>query len=269
LAKWYVINILKENFVDIKKYENRSKFKKLPNDFNHQDAKNFESNWEYCKTLSNYHFDKWKKETEGDWFHYLGKYVGDWNSELKEIIEESRNLGWSELSKKGKHPGFKSGESATIDQENYDRSRMGLSEIEYTNMVLSDDLMRYSFIRSMIDLWSLEKPSVRAHVQMPGQSFILHIDKLWHRNPENPTKIMRLVIHLEDWEPGQIIMYGNAVHIQWKAGDVHIFDTLNVPHCSSNLSDKPRSILIVTGQRTSNTDILLDKADSTSLYYIS
>jgi len=252
--------------MDITIYENRTKFKSLPENFNHQDSVNFNSNWEYCKTLSNYHFDKWKVETEGEWFHYLGRYIGDWKSELDLIKLESKSLGWSQLSTTAKHPGFKSGESVTINQENNDKSQFGLDNTEYTNMVLNDFLLNFSIFKKMLDFWNLEKPSLRAHVQFPGQSFIRHIDKLWHRNPKDPGKIVRLVIHLEDWEPGQMMMYGNAFHSQWRSGDIHIFDTLNVPHCSSNLSDKPRTILILTGNRTAETDKKLFNASHDSRY---
>jgi hypothetical protein len=254
--------------VDIKVYENRAKFKNLPDDFNHQESIKFESNWEYCKTLSNYHFDKWRVETEGEWFHYLGRYIGDWSKELECIKSESKNLAWSQLSSTAKHPGFKSGSSSTIDQENNDKISHGLENTEYTNMVLNDFLIEFPVFRKMLDYWHLEKPALRAHVQYPGQSFIRHIDKLWHRNPKDPTKIVRFVIHLEDWEPGQMMMYGNAFHGQWKAGDIHIFDTLNVPHCSSNLSDKPRTIIIITGHRTERTDNLLLSASNDSRYVI-
>lgn len=243
--------------MNIKIYENRAKFKSLPNDFNHQDSVNFDSNYEYCKTLSNYHFDKWRKESEGEWFHYLGRYLGNWKNELQLIHDQSKKLAWSQLSSTAKHPGFKSGESTTIRQEDNDKNSYGLENTEYTNMVLNDFLLEFPVFKKMLDFWKLEKPALRAHVQFPGQSFIRHIDKLWHRNPKDPTKIIRFVVHLEDWEPGQMMMYGNAFHGQWHAGDIHIFDTLNIPHCSSNLSDKPRTIIIITGHRTAKTDELL------------
>jgi len=46
--------------MDINQYASRTKFKQLPSDFNHQDGANYNSSWEYSKTLSNYHFDNYK-----------------------------------------------------------------------------------------------------------------------------------------------------------------------------------------------------------------
>ena len=60
--------------MDINQYANRTKFAQLPADFNHQDGAKFKSSWDYSKTLSNYHFDNFRKEEIGDWFHLLGNF---------------------------------------------------------------------------------------------------------------------------------------------------------------------------------------------------
>jgi hypothetical protein len=120
----------------------------------------------------------------------------------------------------------------------------------------------------MVDLWGLENVSYRCHVQRPGKCFAPHIDKLWHRNPEDPSRIVRIIVHLSDYEPGQFIMYGNAIHTKWRSGDVHIFDTLNVPHATANLSTIPRPNLTITGLRTEITDQLLKSANKDSTYIV-
>jgi hypothetical protein len=96
----------------------------------------------------------------------------------------------------------------------------------------------------------------------------MHIDKLWHRNPTDPSKIVRIIVHLEDYEPGQVLIYGNAVHTQWRAGDVHMFDTLNVPHGTFNISNKPRPNITITGLRSALTDQRLQEATAESEYCI-
>jgi hypothetical protein len=75
------------------KYAERAKFKTLPLDFQYQDASKFESNWDYIKsTFSNYHFDKWKFDEEGDWYDCLGHF--ELAPNMKEILmkmeEESK-----------------------------------------------------------------------------------------------------------------------------------------------------------------------------------
>lgn len=254
--------------MDIKKYNDRIKYKSLPPDFNHQDGAKYQSSYEYTKTLSNYHFDKWIAESEGEWFNRLGRYVGDWSSVIPELIERSKELSWDESTKQGLRPGFASGQTPMQQQEEHDRRKHGLDKVDQTNLVLEKFLDQYDFIKKMVDFWSLEKPSYRLHVQWPGQAFGMHIDKLWHRCPENPARIVRIAVHLADFEPGQVMCYGNATYTQWRAGDIHMFDTLNVPHGTFNLSTSPRPNLVITGLRTELTDQRLAKASADREYPI-
>lgn len=252
--------------MDINQYASRTKFKQLPEDFNHQDGAKFKSSWEYSKTLSNYHFDKFKEEQIGEWFHLLGNFEGIDPADVAKIIEKSKELDWAAITKSGKRPGFKGGVSPMISQEEYDREVRGLKDIEYTNVVLEDYLDQFPSIKKIVDYWCLENVSYRAHVQWPGQFFAVHVDKLWHRNPADPSRIVRIIVNLDDFEPGQYVTYGNLFHTQWHAGDVHIFDTLNVPHSTANVSTKPRPNLTITGLRTPETDKRLAEATPTSKY---
>ena len=254
--------------MDISTYTNRVKYKSLPDDFNHQDGVNYKSSYEYTKNFSNYHFDKFKVEDEGEWYHKLGRFVGNWSDQVEKIVEKSRELGWDEQTKKGLRPGFKDGKTPMQEQEEYDRKLHGLTNTEQTQLAVEDYLNQFDFIKKIVDYWKLEKPSYRAHVQMPGQFFGMHIDKLWHRNPRDPSKIIRLCVNLADCEPGQLMVYGNSVLTQWKSGDVHVFDTLNVPHGTANLSIHPRPNLVITGLRTADTDKVLETATANSIYHI-
>ncbi len=254
--------------MEIKKYTDRVKYKSLPSDFNHQNGVNFQSSYEYTKTFSNYHFDKWAVESDGDWYHSLGRFEGDWSSDVEKIIEQSKALSWDQSTKQGMRPGFKGGQSPMRAQEEYDRAQHGLDKIDQTNLVLEDFLDQFPTIKKMIDYWELEKVSYRAHVQWPGQCFGIHIDKLWHRCPEDPSRIVRLILNLADYEPGQVILYGNSVLTQWHAGDIHMFDTLNIPHGTMNLSTAPRPNITITGLRTEATDRKLQEANKDSRYKV-
>jgi len=254
--------------MDINQYADRIKYKSLPADFNHQGGADYKSSYEYTKTFSNYHFDKFKVEHEGDWYHKLGRFVGDWSDDVVKIIEKSKELGWDQSTKQGMRPGFKGGESPMKAQEEYDRIQHGLDKTDQTNLVLENYLDQFPKIKAMVDHWCLEKPSYRAHVQWPGQFFGVHIDKLWHRNPVDPARIVRLIITLADWEPGHLITYGNCTLTQWHAGDVHIFDTLNVPHGTANISTTPRPNITITGLRTPEFDAKLASASVDSRYTV-
>ena len=65
---------------------------------------------------------------------------------------------------------------------------------------------------------------------------------------------------LQDWEPGQFLMYGNQQFDRWRAGDVHKFDWQNLPHATANASNLPRPMLVITGVKTHTTrEILSNK----------
>jgi hypothetical protein len=252
--------------MQIKQYTERVKYKSLPKDFNHQEGVKYNSSYEYTKTFSNYHFDKWKEETEGEWFHRLGRFDGNWADALTKIVEKSKELGWDESTKQGLRPGFVNGQTPMASQEEYDRKQHGLAEVDQTQLVVEKFLEQFDFITQMVNFWRFEKPSYRVHVQWPGQAFGMHIDKLWHRCPEDPSRIMRICINLADFEPGQVMCYGNTTYTQWRAGDIHTFDTLNIPHGTFNLSTSPRPNLVITGLRTAETDKKLELARPDSVY---
>ena len=67
---------------------------------------------------------------------------------------------------------------------------------------------------------------------------------------------------LEDWEPGQFLIYGNQQFDRWRAGEVHTFDWQNLPHATANASNIPRSMLVITGVKTATTrELLSNKFD--------
>lgn len=255
--------------MDPNKYAKKAKFKSLPLDFQYQDATGYESNWDYIKnTFSNYHFDKWKFDEEGDWFDVLGRFELDPNMEniLTNMEEESKKMGWNDLTTMAVHPGFPGGQSPLHNLEEHDRRASGITG-EFTQIVPEAEMCEIPEIQGLATYWKLKRLRTRIHVQMPGQTFIQHIDKLWHRNPADPTKVLRIMVALRDYEPGQIITYGNAVYSRWRAGDISTFDTLNVPHASVNLSRAPRPFLVITGVRTEETDEILARSNEGTIHH--
>lgn len=243
--------------MDIERYAQRVKFRSLPADFNHQEGAKFDSSYEYSKTLSNYHHDKWRRDLPYEWWEPLGRFEGSWEYAVPKIIEKSQELDWEDITAYGLRPGFKGGQSPMVEQEKNDRARRGLANTEYTQVVIEEFIDEFPEIKRMVDHWHLENVTYRVHVQMPGQTFAPHIDKLWHRCPEDPARIVRIIVNLTDYEPGQILMYGTEFLTQWRAGDIHIFDTLNVPHATINLSEKPRPNMTITGLRTPEFDRII------------
>ena len=252
-------------------FEERARFKSIPLDFQYQDAAEYNSNYEYLKEkFCNYHFDKWKKEEEGEYVSLIGRY--DWTEEERAAIqdlipwleEESKNVGWNELTTKQAHPGFPGGISPMVKQEEYDRDIFG--GIEFTQVVPEPKIAEHPVLKKMAEYWKLKRCRTRVHTQMPGQAFPMHIDKLWHRYPAEPHKITRMVVTLQDYEPGQLMQYGNYIHTGWRAGDIHIFDTLNTPHGTVNMSRVPRTIFVLTAVRTDETDEILRNSNKDTLH---
>jgi len=93
----------------------------------------------------------------------------------------------------------------------------------------------------------------RIHVQMPGELWNLHIDKLQKWCPADPSRIMRIMIQLTDWQPGQFWEYGNYHYNHWRAGDVTTCDWANIPHSTANAGHHPRVTLQITGLATERT----------------
>jgi len=254
--------------MDPRQYENRAKYKSLPLDFQYQDAEGYSSNWDYIKDkFSNYHYDKWKEEQEGEWWHKLGRFelTDEITSLLPKFEEESKKVGWFDVTSTY-HPGFPGGRSPLLEQEDYDRKRSGIQG-EFTQVVPEPEMVNTA-IQKLGTYWKMKRLRTRLHFQEPGQMFAMHVDKLWHRHPADPSKIIRIVVTLADYEPGQLMIYGNSVLTQWRAGDVHCFDTLNIPHATANLSTKIRPIMVITGVRTEETDEILRSSNSTTIHKI-
>jgi hypothetical protein len=105
-------------------------------------------------------------------------------------------------------------------------------------------------------------------VQIPGQVWNIHIDKLQKWCPEDPDRIVRIFIQLTDWQQGQFWNYGNYMYSGWSAGDVTTFDWQNVPHATANASYDPRVTLQLTGLVTDKTREFLRALGSKSPYAI-
>lgn len=250
-----------------KLYEERCKHESLPLDYQYQDAEGYASNWEYIKeNHSSYHYDKWKVEQEGEWYNRLGRF--DLSDKIPDMIpdfiEQSKKVGWFDVTSTY-HPGFPGGKSPLLALEDHDRKLSGIQG-EYTQVIPETDMCHIPEIQKMGEYWKLKRLRTRIHVQMPGQMFALHVDKLWHRFPNDPKKLIRMVINLQDYEPGQLMLYGNSIFTQWRAGEIHCFDTLNTPHATCNLSNLPRTMMVVTGVRTDETDEILRNSNIDTIH---
>jgi hypothetical protein len=252
------------NFMQIiDKYRSRLKTTEYPSGFNHQDANKFTSDYEYTKTLPNYHFDLDVKEKEGDYFDVIGKFEGDWDQELDQAIRDSfparcRDRGWPVLG----------GPVPTLQLEMNDEEGWGYSPLHAQSNAIKNKYMAEHCpnLIKIANYFEIEDLTFKFMCQMPGQSFRVHIDKMQHRHPKDIWKIIRFQVALADWQPGQFWQYGNSFYKQWKRGEVTIFDWVNIPHSTANTSRYPRPFLQMTGLITEKTEQLLLNANRDTIF---
>ena len=216
-----------------------------------------QSNWDKVKPRTNYHFDPFTMDPAYDNMRYIERFVGDWQQELQQTIDNSKEITW-----RTRNP--IDGTSKDIEAEEYDLERSGASkDLALTNLEYNL-LPVFQRMTDALHLLPGDKRQVqsRVHVQHPGQVWNLHIDKLekWHE--EEPHKVYRFMVMLNDWEPGHFIQYGNFVHTHYRAGEVYSFDWYNTPHCTANAGHGPRCTLLVTGVATEETLRLFSTYDN-------
>lgn len=197
------------------------------------------SSWEETKKHSKYHFDNFKNDKEQDKVDVLGRLIFNYKDDVHKIISTAKPSTWRT---RGENPNVRS-EHEYVSEE-YDLENTGYSK----DHVVSNLTYEMTPICNRIgELFNFDKMSKRLHVQLPGQVWNLHIDKLQKYNPDYPESIMRVMIQLTDWEQGHFWSYGNFIYKQWHAGEVTTFDWQNIPHSTANAGHNPRVTLQITG----------------------
>ena len=192
------------------------------------------SAWEITRQRSQYHFDNDQIDPRWDTVQQLGRIQPTWHAELTTAIKASQPVTWRT---RGRDNDPLKRASEEYDQEDYD---------------LAPAFQRIA------DQFALEKSMARIHVQHPGQTWNLHLDKLEKWMPADPTQVVRYFVQLTDWQQGHFWSYGNYAWTGWRAGDVSTFDWINVPHATANAGHVPRVTLQVTGIKTATTDTFLN-----------
>ena len=120
------------------------------------------------------------------------------------------------------------------------------------------DFTKCPTLQRMTDFFALTTTKSKLHIQFTGEVLNMHIDKLYDLDAD-PNNVVRIMVMLQDWEPGQFIMYGNEQFDRWRTGDIHKFDWQNLPHSTANSSNKPRPMLVITGVMSDKTRDILSK----------
>jgi hypothetical protein len=150
------------------------------------------SSWDKTKSQSQYHFDTTIIDSRYDNVVRLGHINPTWYADLPGIIDKSKPATWATRGYKGEGVEVP---SADLEAEQYDIERVGADPnmiITHLNWVIPTSLQKIS------DLFGLDDCMNRIHVQIPGEVWNLHIDKLQKWCPEDPSRIMRIMIQLTE-----------------------------------------------------------------------
>ncbi|SVB82992.1 uncharacterized protein METZ01_LOCUS235846 [marine metagenome] len=210
-------------------------------------GKSMKTNWELGKELSNYHFDKSIKDTDS--FRKVGRFIGDWKDELEEAYKTMASVTWnSRWHKHGKKD-----------------PRGNLAENEIKDIIDAGgdpDMTMYQgsytigpVMQKMIDALGMDNCRYKLHIQLTGEVVTMHMDKHYELDG---GEARRFLIALEDWEPGQFVMFGNQLCERWTAGDIFTWEWKDIPHATANASLHKRPLLAVTGVVTEMTQELID-----------
>lgn len=222
--------------------------------------KDYDSREEFVKSLGLYHHDKFLKTKE---FTVMSGLVNGFDQELADIkqnIEVIRDT-WNDQSiSQIEQSVFKSGERhlKIMQGQKNDKLAAGYTPNQpmYRMRQCPDNSVFYDLARNI----GLDYPCARFHVQFPGEVTIVHTDIFSPAHeflPEaaknipdekigHDSGIRRILIALEDWNWGQIVMFGAQSWSQWKAGDISYWK-YGVPHCAANMGYTPRISASITG----------------------
>ena len=204
----------------------------------------FTSKWDYIKSFSRWHFDKWRKEP--DPYKVFLRVEGDWVKDVAGLKYEI-DVGLDNYVYKG-------------------QSGDGLIERDFREWGYRENMVQYQrtydvpdSLRRVAEQLHLKHPDIRIHRQMPGMVAPIHADAYCshpaiHEDPTlNVAELRRFIIQLTDWDWGHTWCFGNSAWLQWRAGDVVYFESRDVVHCTSNAGKEPRVSMIVTGWMTEKT----------------
>lgn len=224
-------------------------------------ANDFDSQWEFLKATSYYHFDPTREDSRvgsciNPLYIPLANFQGDWSYELdtliKESIEWSPQIGYGSLRNK-----FESNDYIRWGYQKENQLRSALRRSKNAAIGCFEKISKLFFLG---DPWN-----VRCDIQTPGQAFYYHIDNFGQLldnkrgNYEHPAqcdidqrKMIRFIIFLTDQDYGHIWQQGNLC-LKWNKGDCFAYPWRDMPHGTANFGHSLRATLNITGAVTDRT----------------
>ena len=215
--------------------------------------------------FKDYHFNKWTKDKEGEFFKIVGRFDCNFLKEItfvrKERLKTKRFNEQPYTYANNKASTVDGVYHALEDADNY----AGQPDAEMFDAYKFNDDYKFPTFRRVAEWFELNKKKEQTwkfHDQKPNQQLMYHIDNL--PGEPRPSRInspdfkyakdkVRFLVFLQHWEPGQIVQFGNYVHTQWKKGECVTWEWSTLPHATWNGSWTKRPVLQITGTATANT----------------
>ena len=116
------------------------------------------SNWEDAKSRSNYHFNKWHKDT--DCVQHMGKFTGGWQTELQSVIDDAKPLNWANR----REGTGRENTNIDIEAEENDLKNAG-ADPKMTIYRGLKDFTKCPTLQRMTDYFALEDVRSKLHIQ--------------------------------------------------------------------------------------------------------
>lgn len=208
-----------------------------------------------------YHFDKWTVDKRGDYHDIVNIFPMDFSDEIDLMRKFDLNESLYNKQNYGHAANAASKDHAEEDKANPDGDPSANMFMRWK--FTEDDVQFPKFIEvaKWFALDTSKKRTWKFHDQVPNNQLMIHIDNL----PGIPSeeRVMsdefkhsdqiRFLVLLEDWEPGQIIQFGNCVETQWHRGTAFTWEWSTLPHATWNGSWRKRPALQITGTPTEET----------------
>jgi hypothetical protein len=213
----------------------------------HHPSYDYPSYYHWQDTFSSYHFDKWADDShhldiQQNHLKFRGTLIDNLMDEILPYSEEHsvRNGYVNDYRFSSIH---------------YYYHKMGIKDYSgHIGFKEKAKPEKHPTLKKIIDWFELSgeiQPIIT--LKKPGNWDMWHTDcYCGHPSGRGEADLFRVIIHLNDWEPGQFLTMGNQPIMQWKAGDCILFDS-DIPHAGANASRSYRYSLRLTGKPSDAT----------------
>jgi len=128
----------------------------------------------------------------------------------------------------------------------------------YVNVVLNGETVNMKklmtdmpeYAKPFLTMFDWEHVGLAYYRQNTLNLFPSHYDsyisyrKMW--NIEDPARVWRCVVFLEDWKSGHYFEIDGVAHLNWHKGDYCAWNN-DTPHFAANIGTEPRYTMQITG----------------------